>query len=64
VIVMACGGCEQRRQALLKAGKAIAKGDVKVAATQAAFVARSGVNDAGSALKQATSAARARLIRR
>lgn len=61
---MACGGCTQRREALIKAGKAVTKGELKTAVSEAALVVRSGANDAGSLLRQATAAARARLNRR
>lgn len=61
---MACSGCAQRREALIKAGKAVVKGEVKAAVAETASVMRSGAQDAGSVLHQATAAARNRLMRR
>jgi hypothetical protein len=64
VIFMACGGCEQRRQALIRAGKAVVKGEGKAALDEVKSVVVSVRDDAGSMLRQKTASARASLMRR
>ena len=61
---MACSGCAERRDALLRAGKAIVRGDVKTATAETADVAKSATQDLASVLRQKTAAARQRLSTR
>lgn len=55
---MACSGCAQRRELLVKAGKGLARGEIELVAIDLAEVAQSGIRDASSALRQQTAAAR------
>lgn len=61
---MTCASCAERRNALLRAGKALIKGDVKTLVAETEDVARSSVRDASSALRQQVSVARHRLSMR
>jgi hypothetical protein len=60
---MACG-CQERRVAIGKAAAAVVRGDVKAVSDQARFVVKSSVEDAASLLRQKTTLARQRLMRR
>lgn len=53
--------CKERGDAIRDAMLAIARGDTAEARERAAYVARTAVEDAGSAVRQARAAAAARL---
>lgn len=61
---MSCGSCAERRTALVRAGKALGRGDVKAAAAETVDVARSSVQSISSALRQQAAVARQRLTKR
>ena len=61
---MSCSGCAERRDLLSKAGRALVRRDAKTVAADLAEVAKSGIRDASSALRQQATAARQRLIMR
>lgn len=61
--IMGCR-CNERRDAIVRTAQAIKAGDTKTATDQTAFVVKSAVEDAASALRQSVAAARSRLMRR
>ncbi|WP_316216611.1 hypothetical protein [Bradyrhizobium sp. SZCCHNR3003] len=59
---MACGGCEQRRQAIAAGAQALARGDLQETKAQAVSVVRTLAADVRSGLlRQAAAAQLARL---
>jgi hypothetical protein len=59
---MACSGCKERREALMRAARAAGRGNARQVGAELGDVARSAARDAGKALRLA--AAHARLKRR
>ena len=56
--------CSDRRAAIIRSAGAVVRGDLRQVRAEAAFVARSAVEDVGQAARQRLDAARARLARR